>query len=54
MIEYLSIQGRLTLLFLVSKQNLTPPIRLSDTLKIIKNRIELKNLQPPKVEKGNN
>jgi len=35
-------------LFLVSKQNLTPPIGTFGALKIIKNKLELRKLQPPK------
>jgi hypothetical protein len=35
-------------LFLVSQQ--TPPAGACDTLKIIKNEIKLRKLQPPKVE----
>jgi hypothetical protein len=42
-------KGR-ALLFLVSKQNLNPPIGAFGALKIVKNRLELRKLQPLKVE----
>jgi hypothetical protein len=34
----------------VSKQNLNPPIGAFGALRIVKNRLELRKLQPPKVE----
>jgi hypothetical protein len=39
---------------IVSKQTWTPPIGASGTTKIIKNKIELKKLWPPKIEKIKN
>jgi len=39
-----------TPLFLVFKQNLTPSIRASRALRIIRNGIKLRKLWPPKVE----
>jgi hypothetical protein len=37
-------------LFLVSNKTWTPPVDSSDTLKTINNGLELRKLQPPKVE----
>jgi hypothetical protein len=37
-------------MFLVSEQNLNPPIDTFDRLKIVKNEGELRKLQAPKVE----
>jgi hypothetical protein len=42
-------QGR-TLLLLVSKQNLNPPLGASNKLKIVENRLEMRKLWPPKVK----
>jgi hypothetical protein len=42
-------QGR-ALLLLVSKQNLSPPLGASNTLKIVENRLELRKLWPSKVK----
>jgi hypothetical protein len=55
-IKHLSTQGRLdprggALLFLISKQILTPPpLGTSDTLIIVKNGLEMRKLWPPKVK----
>jgi hypothetical protein len=55
-IKHLSTQGRLdprggALLFLISKQILTPPLGTSDILIIIiKNGLEMRKLWPPKVK----
>jgi len=55
-IKHLSTRGRLdpkggALLFLISKQNLTPPpLGTSDTLIIVKNGLEMRKLWPPKVK----
>jgi hypothetical protein len=34
----------------VSKQNLSPPLGTSNTLKIVKNKLEMKKLWSPKVK----
>jgi hypothetical protein len=44
-----SSQGKV-LLILVSKKNLSPPLRASNTIRIVKNGLEMRKLWSPKVK----
>ncbi len=56
-IKHLSVQGRPYPMgglccFWCPNKTWTPPLGASDTLTIVKNRLEMRKLQPPKVKEG--